>query len=227
MNNNEIINNFAAYSKSSISIPDFLLNIAIAIILSNLISFIYVKYGNSLSNRRAFANNFPVICITTLIVITIVKSSLALSLGLVGALSIVRFRTAIKEPEELTFTFLSIAIGLGLGASQIVITAIGVLVICSFIIVKRKYIVKSFPQSTNLLISSNTPKSVDIDLLISTLNDYSNMVNLQRLNESELNFEMTILLQFTNYKKLLKLKDELKNKFPNISYSFVDNSGIA
>ena len=227
MNNSEIINNFNLYSKSSLSITDFLLNIAFAIILSSLISFIYIKYGTTLSNRRSFANNFPVICITTLIVITIVKSSLALSLGLVGALSIVRFRTAIKEPEELSFTFLSIAIGLGLGASQISITCLGVFVVCAFIVVKRKYISKSFPQSTNLLISSNTPKSINVDLLLSTLNEYANMVNLQRLNESELSIEMTIMLQFANYKRLLKLKDELKNKFPSISYSFVDNTGIS
>ena len=53
-------------------------------------------------------------------VILIVKSSLALSLGLVGALSIVRFRTPIKEPEELIYLFLAIAIGLGFGAGQIV-----------------------------------------------------------------------------------------------------------
>ncbi len=53
--------------------------------------------------------------VITLLVISIVKSSLALSLGLVGALSIVRFRTAIKDPEELIYLFFSIAIGLGMG----------------------------------------------------------------------------------------------------------------
>ena len=55
---------------------------------------------------------------TTMFIITIIKSSLVLSLGLIGALSIIRFRTAIKEPEELTYLFLAIAIGLGLGANQ-------------------------------------------------------------------------------------------------------------
>ena len=53
-----------------------------------------------------------------------VKSSLALSLGLVGALSIVRFRTPIKEPEELVYLFLAISIGLGYAAGQILITTI-------------------------------------------------------------------------------------------------------
>ena len=57
----------------------------------------------------------------------IVKNSLALSLGLVGALSIVRFRAAIKEPEELIYLFLIIATGLGCGAGQIKITIVGVL----------------------------------------------------------------------------------------------------
>ena len=58
----------------------------------------------------------------TFLVILIVKSSLALSLGLVGALSIVRFRTPIKEPEELIYLFLAIALGLGYGAGQIIPT---------------------------------------------------------------------------------------------------------
>lgn len=59
-----------------------------------------------------------------MLVITVVKSSLALSLGLVGALSIIRFRSAIKEPEELTYLFLAISLGLGFGANQTVITII-------------------------------------------------------------------------------------------------------
>ncbi len=54
--------------------------------------------------------------------ILVVKTSLALSLGFVGALSIIRFRTPIKEPEELIYLFLSIGLGLGYGANQTLIT---------------------------------------------------------------------------------------------------------
>jgi hypothetical protein len=61
------------------------------------------------------------ITMTTMLIITIVKASLALSLGLVGALSILRFRAAIKEPKELAYWFLAIAIGLDFGARQRVI----------------------------------------------------------------------------------------------------------
>jgi len=71
----------------------------------------------------------PVLSTVVFLVIVVVKSSLALSLGLVGALSIVRFRTPIKEPEELVYLFLAISIGLGYAAGQILITTILVMAI--------------------------------------------------------------------------------------------------
>ena len=64
--------------------------------------------------------SFWLLCVTTTIVIMVVKFSIALSLGLVGALSIVRFRAAIKEPEELVYLFLVIGVGIANGAGQYV-----------------------------------------------------------------------------------------------------------
>ena len=123
----------------ALDINNFLLSLVTATILSLLIQLFYLKYSSTLSNKFEFSKNFVVLGITTTIVITIVKSSLALSLGLVGALSIVRFRAAIKEPEELVFLFLVIATGLGCGAGQIKITSIGILfslaaILCIFTI---------------------------------------------------------------------------------------------
>ena len=83
---------------------DFLVNLVLAAVLCTLLAWAYGRFGRSLSNRERFASNFVLLGITTMVIISIVKSSLALSLGLVGALSIVRFRSAIKDPEELTFS---------------------------------------------------------------------------------------------------------------------------
>ena len=107
--------------------------IIVSAILGEWIAIIYRKYGISLSNRKVFSDIFWLLCVTTTIVIMVVKFSIALSLGLVGALSIVRFRAAIKEPEELVYLFLVIAIGLGNGAGQIKITVIGSII--AFIII--------------------------------------------------------------------------------------------
>ena len=101
------------------------LGVVLAIISSAICGYLvkltYDRYGRSLNNRSNFSNNFVLLCIVTTIVIIIVKHSLALSLGLVGALSIVRFRAAIKEPEELVYLFLIITLGLCFGANQFLI----------------------------------------------------------------------------------------------------------
>ena len=92
------------------------LDLIVCMILVSLVSWFYKKFSQSLGGKTHIGSILPLIGLTVFLVITVVKSSLALSLGLVGALSIVRFRTPIKEPEELGYLFLTIAIGLGFGA---------------------------------------------------------------------------------------------------------------
>ena len=91
-----------------LSIPTLLFNLLLGLGLSVLLAIYYAKLGDSLTNRSKFAPILPLLSMITLLVISVVKSSLALSLGLVGALSIVRFRTAIKDPEELIFLFFAV-----------------------------------------------------------------------------------------------------------------------
>ena len=105
-------------SDAPLSIPNLILNLSIGIVLSLILRWHFQRFGSTLSNRSEFNLVFPFVLLTTVPIITVVKSSLALSLGLVGALSIVRFRTPIKEPEELAYLFIAIAMGLGLGANQ-------------------------------------------------------------------------------------------------------------
>ena len=114
------------FSEVPVELLPFAINLFFTAIIAGVIAKFYNTFGYGISNRSQFAKNFVLIAVTTMIVITVVKSSLALSLGLVGALSIVRFRAAIKEPEELSYLFLCIALGLGMGANQIGVTVIGV-----------------------------------------------------------------------------------------------------
>ena len=85
-----------------------------------LACYVRLLYRRTTRNPAAdsVARVFPLLTLVTIAVISVVKSSLSLSLGLVGALSIVRFRAAIKDPEELVYLFLCIGIGLALGAAQ-------------------------------------------------------------------------------------------------------------
>ena len=124
------MNNLDSIISQSIGvIPDFgIFSLAINFILCVLMSFMvrsfYLKYSVSLTGKHHIGVVIPILASIVFLVIMVVKSSLALSLGLVGALSIVRFRTPIKEPEELIYLFLAIAIGLGYAAGHTLLTTI-------------------------------------------------------------------------------------------------------
>ena len=144
----------------------FIQSLVSASILCFIIQIFYTNFSNSLSNKSDFSKNFIGLGLTTTIVITVVKSSLALSLGLVGALSIVRFRAAIKEPEELVYLFLIIATGLGCGAGQIKITVVGILTAIILIFVmnffsKKKIINDEIINSTFSFSKRKTEKEIN------------------------------------------------------------------
>ena len=162
-----------------------------------------------------------------MLIITIVKSSLALSLGLVGALSIVRFRSAIKEPEELTYLFIAIAIGLGFGADQRLITLIGFLVITILIWIKH-YSLKQNKDNQNLFLTihSNGNQKVNLDEIVKALKQNCTMVNIRRFDESKDNLEASFLIELDNFDRLNQAKLSLLALNKEIKVSFLDNNGV-
>jgi hypothetical protein len=120
ININELINP----NMTQLDLIPTLFSFFMCVIMSFIVRDFYIKRSFSLTGKMHIGSIIPVLSAVVFLVIIVVKSSLALSLGLVGALSIVRFRTPIKEPEELVYLFLAIAIGLGYAAGQILITTI-------------------------------------------------------------------------------------------------------
>lgn len=194
----------------------FIINLAITSLLCYLIRIFYLKFSSSLSNRDYFSKNFIILGITTCIVITIVKSSLALSLGLVGALSIVRFRAAIKEPEELVYLFLVIATGLGLGANQTKITILGVLttLVITFLFsyFKKEKIEKIEYETFQLSISRNKSISEQIyhkiiPILVKNFNEVTFISISNSKNHFNINFEVLV----NSKKSISKTISQLNN----------------
>ena len=147
---NEFLNNLETFNE--IDYVRTLLSFFCCIITSFCLKIIYEMKSISLSNKLQISNILPLLSLVTFLVILIVKSSLALSLGLVGALSIVRFRTPIKEPEELIYLFLAISIGLGYGAGQIIPTSMICIIIFFIIWFFIGNISKKNAQEYNLII---------------------------------------------------------------------------
>jgi len=217
---------YIATQSYQVPLLPFLINIILVIILSAVTSYVYIKYGTSLSNRRSFARNFIIIALTTMFIITVVKSSLALSLGLIGALSIIRFRTAIKDPEELAFLFITIAIGLGLGADQRAVSIIAVAAILGVIIVRSRMKGKDKnDQMMQLLITGKGPDIPSLDQITSIIRIHGTSVHLKRFNVSENTLEILYYVHFESFSQIKLLTDELQQTPGNLTMTYLDNEG--
>lgn len=222
--------NFQLTESAPISFTSLFINLGIGAIVSIFLKIHYKKYGSTISNREEFSNIFPFILLTTTLVITIVKSSLALSLGLVGALSIVRFRTPIKEPEELSYLFICIAAGLGFGANQTLITLTSVVLILAFMAMFKIFRKSSVEKNMFLSLELNTEKLKDKENLLKNinkiiLNEVDNF-DLRRFDTKEENMEATYMISVKKIDSIEKLMVDLKKNFPGISVTYIDQNQI-
>ena len=112
-------------SVTEFSPMDVLLGMVVALIVGLFIFVIYKKTFTGVMYSSGFALTLVGLALVTTLVIMAVTSNVVLSLGMVGALSIVRFRAAIKEPMEIVFLFWSIAVGIVIGAGMIPLAVIG------------------------------------------------------------------------------------------------------
>ena len=223
----ETFNQFLTTQSADVGLLTFVASLILATVLSLFLAWMYARYGTSLSNRRSFARNFVLISMTTMVIITIVKSSLALSLGLVGALSIVRFRAAIKEPEELAYLFLAIAIGLGCGANQWKITLIGFVLIAATIFltkVSRKGISK---ENLHLMITSRGDNRLGLAQINDIIKSHFAAVNLKRFDETSDTTEVSFTIESEGFDQVAKAKDDLHQIDNKVQVTFMDSRGLA
>ena len=129
MNFNDIFKSSFLENISSVSILDMAIALAIAFGLGMFIFLVYKKTYQGVMYSSSFGTTLVALTMITTVVILAVTSNVVLSLGMVGALSIVRFRTAIKEPLDIAFLFWSIAVGIVLAAGMIPLAVIGSVII--------------------------------------------------------------------------------------------------
>ncbi len=204
-----------------LSLTSLAINMLISIVLAGSVAWFFRVYGKSFSNRSKLASILPVLAMITVLIISVVKSSLALSLGLVGALSIVRFRTAIKEPEELIYLFMAIAIGVGLGADQRWPTVLAVAIMLGYLIIHQ--LLRENPPKNNLFLNVAT---TDHDHVFGEINNllqaYVERADLRRLDRNDGGLQATYLIKAKNDHALTQLMDSLRSELPSCELSFVE-----
>lgn len=116
-------------SNTSVSLTQVCLSLAMAVVLGMLLYFVYRKTYRGTVYSKDFNLTLLLVAIITTLVMQAIGSNLALSLGMVGSLSIIRFRTAVKEPRDIAFLFWAIAIGLTCGSEMYLIGLLGSIVL--------------------------------------------------------------------------------------------------
>lgn len=199
-----------------------IISFASALIFGYLISKSYKFSTQSLSGGRQVASSILPLTLTVCLIITVVKSSLALSLGLVGALSIVRFRTPIKDPEDLVYLFLSIVCGLGFGANRNLYTIFGVTAILiilnsrAFIRTKAKKKLNSFSEY-NINLDWEINESLSLEKIVDLISLDCNKVSFIRLDRSPKRSNLVIQIRLFDEAKIEQIVEKLTSYNNNLS----------
>lgn len=124
----------------SFSIETIVFNIVMATLLGLFIYFVYSKTFSGVIYSQSFNITLIMVCVIIAIIMMLIGKNIALSLGLVGSLSIIRFRTVIKEPKDMGFLFWAIAAGLAAGTGELMIAIIGSIVIALVLLIFKRVI---------------------------------------------------------------------------------------
>lgn len=135
MNFSDIFKSSFLENVGSVSILDMIITLVLSFAIGLFIFMVYKKTYNGVMYSSSFGVTLIALTMITNVLILAVTSNVVLSLGMVGALSIVRFRTAIKEPLDIAFLFWSIAVGIILAAGFLPLAVIGSVVIGTVLLV--------------------------------------------------------------------------------------------
>lgn len=188
-----------------------IISMLVSISLSLVLIYVYKKFSLSSYKRKNFEQNFIIISPVITLLIFIVKSNLALSLGLVGALSIIRYRTAIKDPEEIAYLFICVAVGVGTGASFNSYTIIAFVVLILVIFLNSKKNRNKIQELRYLVEIQSTAIKDKLEHILDFMNSNSSNI-IRRLSVDNENNYMIVfeILELKSDKSIANFNDEIK-----------------
>ena len=184
---------------SSVSLLDMVLAMVLAFALGMFIFLIYKKTFAGVMYSSTFGVTLVALTMISTLVILAVTSNVVLSLGMVGALSIVRFRTAIKEPLDIAFLFWSIAVGIVLAAGMIPLAVFGSVVIGIFLLVFANRKTHTNPYIVVLRCGDHDSETRAIDFLRSQVRRMAVKSKTAQKGSIELNVEIRMASDNTDF----------------------------
>ena len=223
---NDVLDLFSNLSLNSTSLSQFIIGFSLTIVLSLLLKIIYIKYSISVSNKSIIADIFPLFAVSIFLIVITIKSSIVLSLGLVGALSIIRFRTAIKEAEQIVYFLILTGVSIATAANSYlfpILFVFFVFVYNFFLANKKENIIHSV--NDQLVITVNEIENKKIDELALLLTKSNVNVEIQSINKNENNTVFVLKLSDFKLDTLTLVESFLKeNKVSSSEIQFFSSS---
>ena len=198
-------------------------NLVVGGLLGLFIGALYRRYGTAASDREEFARMFPLFTMATILVIAVVQASPALSLGLIGALTIVRFRGPIKSPEEIVYLLFCVSMGLALGAGQPVLAVVAAAIVAMFVILRRIANRPAYEKPLLLRVAGEAKHFFPADG-VSGLERLSKIkpVTFQRLDQDGDRVELRAIMTIEAAEEPAKVLEELRGELPQFGVSSLD-----
>lgn len=196
------------------------ITICICILFALYIYLIYYVANKKSFYNKQFGITLAVLPVITAGIIMAMQSNLVVSLGMVGALSIVRFRTAVKEPKDMVFLFWSISIGIILGAMNYELA-----LVISIAVTILIFLLELIPGAkATVLLVVNMDKAGDEDELIDAIDEFVNSFSVKSRNRTKRGTDYIIECKTSQEKKLLEAASLVNHV---ISTSLVAHDGEA
>lgn len=206
---------------SPISFPELLINILVAVVVGLICYYLYrtstiVRQGDS-----RFGALLALIVLITAVIITFIKSSLILSIGLVGALSIVRFRTPIKDPVDLGFLFAAIAFGIGIGSSQTQYAIFACLIFAGTLWVLGQFVSKNSIFNSYVLEVSGIEGMNDLEKIQKQITELTLYASILRLEAKENGYDSYVEFTVNKNNNVVEILSILKQSYPKFKFNII------
>tara|TARA_X000000368_G_scaffold153911_1_gene121254 strand:- start:5618 stop:6295 length:678 start_codon:yes stop_codon:yes gene_type:complete len=223
---NDVLEIVGNLSLNSTSLAQFIIGFSLTIVLSLFLKIIYIKYSISVSNKSIIGDIFPLFAVSIFLIVITIKSSIVLSLGLVGALSIIRFRTAIKEAEQIVYFLILTGVSIATAANSYlfpILLVFFVFVYNFFIANKKENIIHSVNDQLVITVDKIENKKIDELALLLTKNNVN--VEIQSINKNETNTVFVLKLSDFKLDTLTIVESFLKkNKLSSSEIQFFSSS---
>lgn len=185
-----------ARSAHAISLIDLAYSLVLSMALGMIIVVVYRITHRGFHYERSFLTTLLMICPIVAVVMMLIGSNLALSLGMVGALSIIRFRTVIKDSRDMVYLFLAIAVGLGCGTYNWLVVAIAVIALCGVLLILNLFkLGKAVHADYVLVLSGESEVPPEDEVLKQELQKQTRFIETRSINIDEGRWEIVFELR--------------------------------